>query len=240
MLFSVSTMAQIGEYRNTFSVGVSGGYVLNRTTFQPTVTQSMHGGLTGGLSLRYTSEKYFATLCAIQMEVNLSQLGWKEKIETFYEEPVVNPETGVAEKYSRDITYVQIPIFAHLSWGREKKGVCGFLNLGPQIGFAISDKYTKNYDRPFTMENYPDKYSSSVGRVSKTVAQETMPVENKFDYGIAVGAGIEAHFNHVGRFFLEGRYYYGLGNIYGDSKRDEFGVSNNSSIFIKLGYFYDL
>ena len=67
-----------------------------------------------------------------------------------------------------------------------------------------------------------------------------MSVENKFDYGIAAGLGVELSLKHVGHFLLEGRYYYGLGNIYGDTKRDYFGKSNNSSIIVKLTYLFDL
>ena len=67
-----------------------------------------------------------------------------------------------------------------------------------------------------------------------------MPVEKKIDYGLTFGAGVEAAFNHVGRVNLEGRFYYGLGNIYGDSKKDYFGASNHTTVYIKLSYFYDL
>ena len=239
-LVSLCASAQVGEYRHVFSVGASGGYVLNRMTFQPSLPQKMHGGTTFGIAGRYTSEKYFSTLCAIQMEVNITQLGWNEDIVTYYNQPVINPLTDEAEKYRRDITYVQIPFFAHLSWGKEKNGVCGFVNLGPQIGFMLSEKTERNYDIPFTKANFPDDFTNDDGRVSNIVAQETMPVENKFDYGIALGAGIEASIKHIGRFNLEARYYYGLGNIYGDSKRDYFGQSSHGTIFIKLGYLYDL
>src|SRR5574344_438242 len=229
----ILTMAQVGDYRNAFSIGGSAGYVMNSVGFQPTVIQKMHGGMTFGITGRYTSEKYFSTLCAIQMEMNISQSGWKQDIATIDNSPVINPVTGVAEEYQRNITYIQVPIFAHLSWGREKKGVNAFLNLGPQIGFMISENTTKNYDTPYTKENFPNDYSNTIGRASQVVAQETMPVENKFDFGIAVGAGIECHFNKVGRFNLEDRFYYGLGNIYGDSKRDYFGASNNTTIVVK-------
>ena len=59
-------------------------------------------------------------------------------------------------------------------------------------------------------------------------------------YGSATGAGIEFANPKVGRFLLEGRYYYGLGNIYGDSKRDYFGSSNFGTITIKLTYLFDI
>ena len=77
-------------------------------------------------------------------------------------------------------------------------------------------------------------------RVSTVVAQDTMAVENKFDYGIAVGAGMEYTVPKVGHFLIEARYYYGLGNIYGDSKRDYFGSSNSGNIIIKAAYLFDI
>ncbi len=228
--------AQVGDYRNVFSVGISGGYALNSIGFQPTVNQKMHGGYTAGIVGRYTSEKYFSTICAIQVEANLTQLGWTEKIETLSENPVINAETGEAEAYKRDMTYVQIPFLAHLAWGREKNGLNFFVNLGPQIGFCLSENTTMNYTTPHLATSTSD----DTGRSSSTTAQETMPVENKFDYGIAFGGGLEWDIRRVGRFYIEGRYYYGLGNIYGDSKTDEFGKSNNGTINIKLGYIRDL
>lgn len=213
---------------------------MNNVGFIPTVTQKFHTGTTGGVAFRYTAEKYFTTLCAVQMEINYAELGWNEDIKTYYGKEVINPETKEAENYQRDITYVQVPFFAHLSWGKEKKGVCAFINLGPQLGIFLNEKTRKNYDTPFTNENYPYYYSQEDGRVNQIVAQETMPTELKFDYGIALGAGIEAHINKIGRFALEGRYYYGLGNLYGDSKKDFFGASHNNTITIKLAYFYDI
>lgn len=232
--------AQVGEYRNKFSIGCSGGYVMNSMTFQPTVPQNMHTGITLGLTGRYTSEKYFSSLCALQVELNIAQLGWRQDISTIDNTPVVNPFTNTTEEYQRDITYIQIPFLARMSWGKEQRGVNAFINLGPQIGFMIKEATKKNYDIPYTAQNFPDNFSNSIGRASQVVAQEDMPVENKFDFGIAAGAGIELHVNKVGRFNLEGRFYYGLGNIYGDSKRDYFGVSNHITIMVKMGYLYDL
>lgn len=240
LLLPCKLMAQVGEYRNTFSVGASGGYLLNTINFTPTVPQNMHGGMLIGLTGRYTTEKYFSTLCALQVELNMAQVGWKQDNSNIDGQQVINPETGAAEQYERNITYLQIPFFAHLSWGKETRGVNAFVNLGPQIGFMLSESTTKNYNRPYTKENFPDNFTTSTGRVSQVEAQETMPVENKLDFGIAFGAGIELHINKVGRFDLEGRFYYGLGNIYGDSKRDFFGTSNHNTIYIKLGYLYDI
>ena len=80
-IISFAAKAQVGEYRTDFAVGVNGGYVLSNIGFQPDVPQSMLGGMTMGVTLRYTCEKYFKSICAIVAEVNLVQTGWKEKIQ---------------------------------------------------------------------------------------------------------------------------------------------------------------
>ena len=233
LLFSCATVAsaQIGQHRNDFSIGVNGGYTLSNVGFTPKVTQSLLGGTTAGLSWRYVCEKYFSTICSIYGEVNYTQMGWKERILTTDNQPVINAVSGLPEQYSRTLNYLQVPVFAHLAWGKEHSGMQFFFQLGPQFGYLLSEKTTTNF-------NFKDR--NTADRSNVVCAQDTMAVENKFDYGIAAGAGIELSVRRVGHFLLEGRYYYGLGNIYGDSKRDYFSKSNNSSIVVKITYLFDV
>ena len=226
-----SLSAQIGEHRNTLSVGPTAGWNITNIKFTPKVEQKGLGGFSGGVALRYTVEKYFSTICSIQLELNYAQMGWKEDIKDINNNPVINATTGAAENYSRTINYIQVPLLAHLAWGKEKKGLNFFFNAGPQLGAYISESTKSNFD--FDKRNTSD-------RVSSVVAQDTMKVENKFDYGIAAGLGVEYSIPKVGHFLLEGRYYYGLGNIYGDSKRDYFASSNYQTICIRLTYLFDL
>ena len=204
---------------------------MSNVGFTPKVTQSLLGGTTAGLSWRYVCEKYFSTICSIYGEVNYTQMGWKERILTTDNQPVINAVSGLPEQYSRTLNYLQVPVFAHLAWGKEHSGMQFFFQLGPQFGYLLSEKTTTNF-------NFKDR--NTADRSNVVCAQDTMAVENKFDYGIAAGAGIELSVRRVGHFLLEGRYYYGLGNIYGDSKRDYFSKSNNSSIVVKLTYLFDV
>ncbi len=230
LCLSVSAFAQVGEHRSDFSVGVNGGYALSNVGFVPKVPQDLHGGLTGGLSFRYVCEKYFNTICSVYGEVNYAQLGWKESILDSHDQPVVNDVTGEVERYSRTINYIQVPVFAHLAWGKERKGFQFFVQAGPQFGFYLDESTSTNFDLDQRSRN----------RVSSVIAQDTMAVEHKFEYGIAVGAGMECSIPKVGHFLLEGRYYYGLGNIYGDTKRDYFAKSNLGAIIIKMSYLFDI
>lgn len=223
--------AQIGEHRNEFAIGVSGGYVMSNVNFKPDVQQTLFGGMTGGVTFRYTTEKYFSSVCAVVAEINYAQIGWKENILSLIDEPVINAETGIAEEYQRRMNYVQIPFLARLGWGRERKGFQFFFQAGPQMGFFLNESTTANYPL--------DKPNMDL-RASLVVKQETMPVENKFDYGITGGIGMEYSHPNIGHFMLEARYYYGLGNIYGNTKRDYFGRSNFSNIVIKASYLFDI
>lgn len=225
--------SQVGSYRNDFAIGLSGGYQLNSVAFVPKVQQGMLGGLNFGFTARYTCEKYFNTICAVQVELNYAQLGWKEKILSIDDQPCLLNGTDEAARYSRTISYVQLPLLAHLGFGREVKGAQFFLNLGPQFGFKVGESTDTNFEVASAFQTTPE-------RVSKIVAQDTMSVERSFDYGITAGIGMEYSHPKAGHFLLEARYYYGLGNIYGSSKADYFSRSNHSSIVIKATYLFDL
>lgn len=231
---SLATRAQVGEYRNDFAVGVSAGYMLSSVGFVPEVPQKQLGGMIGGFTFRYTCEKYFKSVCAIVAEVNLAQTGWKENIIDMDNQPVYyvnDTEKANPLSYERHIKYVQVPIMARLGWGRERRGLQGFIQLGPQIGFFLDESTTSNLQPGI---------DTQTERSSKVVAQDTMAVQRKFDYGIAVGGGIEFSHPKVGHFILEGRYYYGLGDIFKNSKSDFFGRSNFGQIVIKATYLFDI
>lgn len=230
-LITVSAAAQIGSHRNDMTIGVNGGCILSNVGFTPKVNQKLHSGLIGGFTFKYVCEKYFNTICSVQAEVNYSQIGWKEDILDINDQQVINSVTNLPEEYSRTINYIQIPVFAHLAWGREVKGLQFFFQAGPQLGLCMSES---------TKTNFSLDQRNTADRVNNTVAQDTMAVENKLDYGIAAGLGIEYSHPKIGHIQLEARYYYGLGNIYGDSKKDYFGKSNFGNIVVKLTYLFDI
>ena len=111
ILLSTTAMAQVGELRSNLAVGFNGGCNLSRVDFSPTIKQNLQPGLTGGITLRYTTEKYFALICAAQLEVNIAQRGWNELI-----------EDGTNNTYHRVTNYVEIPFFAHPQTRGVKRG----------------------------------------------------------------------------------------------------------------------
>lgn len=206
--------AQVGEQRHNFALGLNGGINLNSVSFSPTVRQSNLMGITGGLTARYISERYFKMICGAQIEVNFSQHGWDEYYQDY-------PDL----QYTRKMNYVEIPLLAHLAFGKEKRGMQFFIHAGPQIGFFLSDSYTQS--GPW--ENY-----SGI-----EVEQHDKKVDNRFDYGIAAGLGVELK-TGAGNFLLEGRYYYALADFYSSTKKDYFSRSAHGVITAKLTYLFDL
>ena len=75
LMASTAIHAQIGEHRNDLAIGFNAGYIMSSVGFTPKVTQDTHTGITAGLSMRYTCEKYFKTICSISAEVNYRMEG---------------------------------------------------------------------------------------------------------------------------------------------------------------------
>ena len=219
LLCSLIANAQVGEPRNDFAIGVNGGYTLNQMFFNPIIKQTFKGAPTFGFTMRYTCEKYFKSLCAVQLEVNYANLGWKENIETS------------ADTYKRDIHYIQIPVLARMGWGYEEKGAMFYAVAGPQIAFVLDEK--EHRGGAFSEETLNL-------RPGKIYQQYGMPVKNTFEYGLTGGVGIEVSTKKAGHFLLEGRYYYGLSDIFGNSKKDTFGRSANGTISVRVSYLFDI
>ena len=211
-LAALTASAQIEEPRSIFELGVSGGMNLSKMDLQPSLRQKMLKGANGGLSIRYTSEKYFSMICAAQLEVNYSQRGWEEEF-----------DKELPYTFTRTLNYIEMPFLAHLAWGQEPRGLQFFINLGPQLGFFLGDE--EEYGGGLDPATRPESIRPIYGK----------EVENKFEYGIAGGAGLEWK-TKAGNFFVEGRYYYGLSDIFHNSKTDDFGRSANQTITIRLGY----
>lgn len=215
MAFLPSGASAQTHYKPHISVGGHAGMTMSRMSFSPSVPQSWNEGLVIGVSARYTEEKIFGLIG----ELNMSQRGWKESFED-------NP--GL--EYKRTLTYLELPLLTHIYFG--PKRVKFFFNAGPQFSLMLSDKITANFDY-----NNPSEAGIDATR---RVNQMSNEIKNKFDYGIVAGFGMEFWMRPRHSFTLEGRFYYGLGNIFPASKSDEFSASRNMTLEVTLGYNFRL
>ena len=216
--FSLTSNAQVGEQRHNFAIGINGGANYNTVSFEKhRIKQKGLIGPNVGLTARYISEKYFAMICGLQIELNYSKRGWDKKFENS------DGSTDSSRGYTRTLNYIELPFLAHLAFGRDI-GAQFFVNLGPQIAYMINDK------------------ESHFGLTKEELAIEEYGkrIENKFDYGIAGGAGVEIRTRKAGNFLLEGRYYFGLADFYKSAKKDYFSRSAHATITAKITYLFDI
>lgn len=187
-------------------LGVVGGANLSEYTFHPRVSQRFTGSYTMGVAARYIEETTFG----LQAELLLTERG----IADLYEP---NPEDW---KFERKLLYVELPVLAHIYFkmgGRNEVSV----DLGPKLAYYLSDR---------TNSNLPDDY----GDYGYVYLHHELPVAKKFDYGIQGGLGYEFKVNEQYSAQIAGRYYFGLGNLWPDSKADHFEQASNQSVQIIL------
>ena len=213
LLGSISAFAQTRIPREVH-LGVVGGATLSNYTFAPSVTQRMTQGYTGGVAVRYIEETYFG----LQAELHLTQRGFSD----YYED-------HSDWSFTRKLTYIEMPIMAHVYFKCGKRHEVAF-DAGPKLGLFLSDQVESTMPDDFGKEgSETENYTS---------AHHYLAVSKKFDYGIQAGLGYEFKFNNKMSLQIQGRYYYGLGNIWPDTKADEFEQSSNSSIHIVMALWW--
>lgn len=216
VLFSSLLPAQT-HYSSNVSIGVKGGIDLSRVFFTPSVKQSFILGGNAGVTFRYIEENHFGIIA----ELNLEQRGWKE---SFKENDKVYPFS-----YQRTLNYIQIPFLAHIYFGRRGRF---FFNAGPEIGYMIgeSTKSNFNYNDLSSVSGFPSR--------ARTTAQYAIKAGKKLDFGISAGLGGEFSLNKRNSIYIEGRFYYGLGNVVKSGRKETFRGSNSMSVMLSAGYWF--
>ena len=148
----------------------------------------------------------------VQIELLYTDRGWSDELKNF---PSFN-------NYSRTLSYIELPILSHIHFGNQR--VRGFVNLGPKFGYFLNEKVETNINEP--LPGYDTEH-------------QTLPISKKLDYGITGGAGIELKFGK-NAFAIEGRYYFGLGDIFPNEKGNTFETSSNQHISVAATYFFYL
>ncbi|MBO5720232.1 MAG: PorT family protein [Bacteroidales bacterium] len=194
--------------------GAKGGVTFSQLSISPNIKQSMQMGYLGGVSMRYAEERFFGII----LELNYAQKGWKEKF----------IDNDAKYKYSRTLNYIELPFLAHIYFG--KKSFRFFVNLGPQIGICVGENTKSNFDL-----NEIPKFA-----INRETTHYNMGVDKPFDYGLTGGLGCEIRVKDRHAIMVEGRYYFGLSDIFNNKSADYFSVSSNQSILVSLSYMYNI
>ena len=168
-------------------VGIGGGFSYNRYSMdrQYMTDYTLKGatGFHGGIIGQYT----FTDWLAVRAEFDLTQRNWGMD------------RTNVSSVDVNYInTYVLMPIMASLSWGGPK--LRGFVNLGEYQGYWMySYRYGKERNS-FSHRDY--SYSERV--------EFNKEKDQRWDYGLIAGLGIEFHFARHWAVQWEARYWHSL------------------------------
>lgn len=207
-LLSLLSVAVAQEFRPRFLIGPTGGVNLSNMIFQPNVQQTIKLGYDGGIILRYDAAENILGLrdvdAGIWLEIDYSSRGWREK-----------PEEYPEYFYDRTLNFINIPLMTHFMVGKGPTKVT--IDVGSHFGYLLSES---------SASNFPEEGIPVVRR------QHDMPVENKFAWGIGGGIGAEYHFGRMVAG-IRGSYVYGLGEIYGNTRKDYFGKSSEQVIAVK-------
>ena len=174
----------------------------------------MKNGVVGGISAKYISEKYLGLL----VEVNFAQRGWKERFDA-------NSDYA----YTRTLNYLEIPFMTHVYAGNKVRFI---FNIGPQIGILLGS----SSDMSQALKEYVDAQTASAEEGEPIPEQRYDEANKKFDYGIIAGTGLQFK-TGIGDFDLEGRYYFGLGDVFNNTVSDYYSRSAHRVIEAKLTYY---
>ena len=92
-----------------------------------------------------------------------------------------------------------------------------FFELGPFIAFMVKDNIEEG----------------AMG------LEQTMAISNIFDYGIAAGLGFEFNTKY-GIYIIDGRFNFGLGNIFPSTGGSDFSISSNLGASVSVGYLFPI
>ncbi len=219
--------AQQNDFLQEIALGVNGGVNFYKVSFlhnEPRLAQQlgdagMEPGIKGGVSVRYISMKHFG----VQLEINLMQSGWSEKFNVG--DNIISDKGDTVDfsgvEISRRLNYIEIPLLAHIYFGKKMRF---FVNLGPKLGILVTYGELKSNLSPEQLGVFdsrdPRIYDN--GR-------------NSIDYGLSAGGGFDVQ---IGRLhtIVEGRYTFGFGDVYNNSKSDIYQRSNNQNIAITMTF----
>lgn len=194
-----------------FQFAVLGGSNLSSYTFNPSVTQDKSVGYTAGVAVRYIEEKFFG----LQGEFLLTRRGVKDRY-----------DNNRKYHFERQLTYLEMPLMAHVYFNIGKRNEVA-LDMGPKLGYYLKDK---------TIDNLDDGFNQS--RAEHRYAHHDMDIDQKLDYGIQAGLGYEFRCSKQLSIQMQGRYYFGLGDMFPSTKADTFETSANQSIQIVMALWF--
>lgn len=213
-------------------LGVRGGYGGGLGRFEGRANYEMRlwlGGPSGGISWKYYSP--VPIVGAVQADLQYVTKGYKRVFFT------TDNNTGLDTDhwaYSRRLTALELPLFWHNHFYVNKRRTRIFLNLGVYASY-----YLDAHER---QERLPDGSQAPPGGEFDRPYVFHAERDNRFDYGLAGGAGFSYLIDRF-EVFLEGRYSFAYADLMkapGKYPGNELSRTPVDMLNVSVGVYYRL
>lgn len=148
---------------------------------------------------------------SLQAELNYRRGGWQERYDS------------LQTRYSRHLDYLELPLLTHLYLSAG--GMRFFLNAGPFFGYLLGESATS---------------TGEANMSSLDTTRHGIAARDRLFWGLGGGPGISIPLGGRQRIELEGRFVYGLGNIWSSKRGSTYVQSSEMYFGATMNYFFRL
>lgn len=148
---------------------------------------------------------------SLQVELNYQRTGWRERFD------------DATASYQRDLDYLDLPILSHLYF--QLAGARIFLHAGPFLGYQLSES------AQLTGESTMSETDN---------LRHALATRHRLFWGLGGGPGVSIPLGSRQRIELEGRFVYGLGNLFSTERTAAYVQSNEMRFGLTLNYLFRL
>ncbi len=148
---------------------------------------------------------------SLQAELNYRRGGWQERYDS------------LQTHYTRHLDYLELPLLTHLYI--RSGDMRFFLNAGPFFGYLLGESATS---------------TGEANMSSLDTTRHGIAVRDRLFWGLGGGPGISIPLGNRQRIELEGRFVYGLGNIWSSKRGSTYVQSSEMYFGATLNYFFRL
>ena len=148
---------------------------------------------------------------SLQAELNYRRGGWQERYDS------------LQTHYSRHLDYLELPLLTHLYLNAG--GIRFFLNAGPFLGYLLGESATS---------------AGEANMSSLDTTRHGIAARDRLFWGLGGGPGISFPLGGRQRIELEGRFVYGLGNLWSSKRGSTYVQSSEMYFGATMNYFFRL
>lgn len=148
---------------------------------------------------------------SLQAELNYRRGGWQERYDS------------LQTHYTRHLDYLELPLLTHLYI--RSGDMRFFLNAGPFFGYLLGESATS---------------AGEANMSNLDTTRHGIAVRDRLFWGLGGGPGISIPLGNRQRIELEGRFVYGLGNIWSSKRGSTYVQSSEMYFGATLNYFFRL